>query len=216
MNTTNKFLITAIAGCAVTLSSHAFNGGWSYFQSKTSAPYAGLKVGQAKYDEDSNLAFSDLERAYGPEFASEFDIDIDDANLYGAYAGYTFDSGFGFEADFITTERADVVVTPPKIEGEPEGSAIKGDLKSNSLGLAATYKHRFTDSNNVYLKGKLGGVVHDQELRLWGDKISETNTDWTAAAGIGFDPSNNSSIELEYSRIDNGIDALTLSAQFRF
>lgn len=206
MKKINKFTTIALSVCIVTLSAHGFSGGWGYLNSENQ-PHAGIKAGQIKYIKDDNSIV-------GIDMGQGVRVDIDNANAYGAYAGYTFDSGFGFEADYMESDKAKVTLTPEEIDEIQ--SIVRGDLKIKSLGLAATYKHNFSNSGNVYVKGKLGGVVHDTELTMPDYSESKVSTDWMAGAGIGVNTSRNTSVELNYTRVGDSMDSLMLSAHARF
>ena len=121
--------------------------------------------------------------------------DTEDPTNAGVTIGYEFGLGLGdlgFEGEFTTT------VKDGKIGGE--------NLKIDTVGGYATYR----SPGFIYLKGRVGYVAWDAAQTL-----GESDKDSSGSYGLGLGVSLKVvKFELEYARIDDQIDFISLGILF--
>ncbi len=186
MKSLQKALLAVIAGSVMTMSAQAA-------MNYAGQPYAGVKVGQ-----------------YSPDDVK------DDAVSYGVYGGYKFTPEFGVEAEYLTTNDADVF----------NDSFEKAEYSGDVYGLYATYDYAFPNTG-LYAKGRLGIAKNKIEVEytdktdsFYNFNVSESETDVAGGLGLGYNITPMASIEAMYniypSVEDIDVDGVTLGAHFKF
>ena len=195
MKLLQKTLLTLVAGTLLSVSAQA---AINY----AGQPYAGVKVGQ--YSPDGDVANS-----------------IDDAISYGVYGGYKFTSGFGVEAEYLTTSDEEVY----------NDSEERAEYNADVYGLYGTYDYAFPNTE-IYAKGRLGVAKNKVDLE-YTDKIissgsfnsSDSDTGLAGGLGLGYNITPMVSVEALYNfypSIDIGegddLDAsgITIGAHAKF
>ena len=195
MKTLQKTLLAVLAGSLMTVGAQA---AVNYGSNMTAQPYIGAKVGQ--YDVD--------------------DAD-DEATSYGIYGGAKFTPNFGIEAEYLTTNDADL---------DKEGTE-SWEYNGQVYGLYATYEYAFPNTGGLYAKGRLGVAKNEIEVDYKdtafpedNEKYSESDTGIAGGLGLGYNIAPNVAIEVAYEwypTIDFGgedVDSngITLGANFKF
>lgn len=187
MKNLQKALLAVIAGSVMTMSAQA---AISYGAGQA---YAGVKVGQ--YDAE--------------------DAD-DEALSYGVYGGYKFTPEFGVEAEYLTTNDADVY----------DDSFEKLEYSGEVYGLYATYDYLLPNTA-LYAKGRLGIAKNelevdytDKEDSFYNDNVSASETGIAGGIGLGYNVTPMASVEAMYNYYpsveDIDVDGITLGAHFKF
>ncbi|SEA45905.1 outer membrane beta-barrel protein [Microbulbifer marinus] len=119
-------------------------------------------------------------------------MDIDQRNVdsplnVGLRGGYTLPSGWGFEAEY----------TNSLISGEAD--VFDGDVDVDVQTLAGYGTYR--SYGDLYFKGRLGVLYEDVSV----GRFSEDDTGISLGAGVGFNYSPNTNVELEYTVIEEDI-----------
>ena len=186
MNTLQKSLIALSVGSLLSVSAQA---AINY----AGQPYAGVKVGQ-----------------YSPD-----EVD-DNAVSYGVYGGYKFTPEFGVEAEYLTTNDADVF----------DDSLEKSEYSADVYGLYATYDYAFPNTG-LYAKGRLGVAKNeidvdytDKVIASNSESFSVSDTGVAGGLGLGYNITPMASVEAMYNiypEVDDvEVSGVTLGAHVKF
>lgn len=153
-------------------------------------PYIGFKVGQIASDDYNGLEFNT-------------------ALAYGLYAGYTLSPAWAIEAQYVTSEEADILVN----------DVVSGTYDSKLYGAYAAYRYDFPNLN-FYAKGKLGfsNLETNAVLEATNETVKNTVKGLAGGVGLGYSFTSNASIEAEYEINQGGTagNLLTIGANYRF
>ncbi|GAB2509147.1 porin family protein [Microbulbifer agarilyticus] len=138
---------------------------------------------------------------FGP-VAGLMSVDVDGDNPFNAgfRGGYTWNSGWGIEAE-LTRSLSD-------------GAYYDVDYSINTFGVYGTYR----SAGQLYFKGKLGYLSETVNFdeSYWSDSHKESDTGLSAGAGLGFHMARNAYVEAEYTLIEEDVDFFSASLVFRF
>lgn len=155
-------------------------------------PYFGAKIGQFDVDADDS------------------DINLDKPTAYGVYGGYSFNKNLAVEAEYIKSSDADVTV---------DGFDDKSEFNAETIGLYGVYRYNLPNQlDALYVKGKLG-VARSKVDAKGADSVYDSGV--AGGLGLGYDLTNNVSIEGEYTKLpdpadDASSDLWTIGAHYRF
>jgi len=191
MKTLQKTLLALAAGSLMTVGAQA---AVNYGNGMTAQPYIGAKVGQFDLDDAKDKAFS-----------------------YGVYTGVKSNQGIGVEAEYLTTEKNDLIKT----------DTDRKEYKAENYGLYATYDHAFPNTE-LYAKGRVGVAKNKIKVedKLVGGKTSSSDVGIGGGLGFGYNLAPNAAVELAYEwypKVDKvaGLgdlrsEGVTLGANFKF
>lgn len=199
MNTLQKTLIALATGSLLSVSAQA---AISYGNGATAQPYLGAKIGQYNVDAD----------------------DAEDAMSYGVYGGLKFTPNFGLEAEYLTTNDADI--DDAKINNQ----LIKSEYSGNTYGLYGTYDYAFPNAGGLYAKGRLGFAKNEIKTEVTNTVTKQTaspsfsDTGIAGGIGLGYNITPQASVEAMYNiypsvevgNDDFDVTGLTLGAHFKF
>ncbi|AWF82760.1 hypothetical protein BTJ40_19150 [Microbulbifer sp. A4B17] len=118
----------------------------------------------------------------------------------GVRAGYTWGSGWGFEAE----------VTDSVIEGEYDLYWYDYNYSLTTQAVYATYRTQ----GDIYLKGRIGYLHEELEVDDWGSDYSDSGA--SAGFGAGFKLTDKAALELDYTFIESDVDYWSGSVVYKF
>lgn len=187
MKALHKTLIALAAGTLMTAGAQAavnYNTGY------VAQPYVGAKVG--KFNVDINAA----------------NTTNDDPMAYGIYGGYNFDPNFGVEAEYVGSDKADLIY-----------KGLKGEYDAKSYGVYGTYRYGIPNTG-IYAKGRLGIAKTEVDGSVKGIatdyKYSNDETSLAGGVGLGFQPAANFAVEANYDRLGGDVDMMSIGAHVKF
>ncbi|WP_444915483.1 porin family protein [Microbulbifer sp. TRSA007] len=118
----------------------------------------------------------------------------------GIRAGYTWGSGWGFEAE----------VTDSVIDGEFDYYWHDYNYSLATQAVYATYR----SPGNIYLKGRIGYLHEELEIDNWEKEYSDNGA--SAGLGAGFKLTDEATLELDYTIIESDVNYWSGSVVYKF
>lgn len=135
----------------------------------------------------------------------QFDVDgaSKKATAYGVYGGYKFNENFGAEVEFVGSDDAEYVSNV--------------DYNVKTYGAYGVYDYAFPNSP-FFVKGKIGVAHSALEAKNSTRSSSVTNKDTGFAYGVGagYAPNDKFGVQVEYNKIANDANLITLGAHLKF
>ncbi|MDP5208622.1 porin family protein [Microbulbifer sp. 2205BS26-8] len=137
------------------------------------------------------------EGAYMGDEIGMMDADGSDDSPFnaGIRAGYTWNSGWGIEAE-LTGSMTD-------------GDILDRDFSISTQAVYATYRTQ----GDIYFKGRLGYLNEEVDVEYFGDA---SDSGASVGVGVGFTLAENISFETEYTLIEEEVDYWSGSLVVRF
>ena len=143
---------------------------------------------------------------------------------YGVYGGVKFTPNFGLEAEYLTTNDADI--GDSKVNNQLITSQYSGD----TYGLYGTYDYVFPNTGGLYAKGRLGFAKNEINTEVTNTVTKRTaspsfsDTGIAGGLGLGYNITPMASVEAMYNMYptvtvgdkDFDVTGITLGAHVKF